>query len=144
VRRERDGDGLPAVAGNRDSPVAAFQIEVLDVGAGSFGDPQPVQREQPDQRMLCRRPEPGGYQWRAELIAVEPGGYQWRAELVAVERGGVRLVVLPRTADVRGGSVLEEFLFDRVLIEPCDGAPPAGDSRAGPSPASSSVAKLSM
>jgi hypothetical protein len=86
--------------------------------------------EQPDQRMLCRRPE--------------LGGYQWRAEFVAVERGGVRLVVHPRTADVRGGSVLEEFLFDRVLIEPCDGAQPAGDSRAGPSPASSSVAKLSM
>ena len=36
-------------------------------------------------------------------VAAEPGGYQWRAELVAVERGGVRLVVHPRTTDVRGG-----------------------------------------
>jgi hypothetical protein len=72
-----------------ESPVAAFQIEVLDVGAGGLGDPQPVQREQRDQRMLCRRPE--------------PGGCQQRAELVAVERGGVRLVVHPRTTDVRGG-----------------------------------------
>jgi hypothetical protein len=89
ARRERDGDDRAALAGNRESPVAAFQIEVLDVGAGGLGDPQPVQREQRDQRMLCRRPE--------------PGGYQWRAGLVAVERGGVRLVVHPRTTDVRGG-----------------------------------------
>jgi hypothetical protein len=29
VRRERDGDDLAALAGNRESPVAAFQIEVL-------------------------------------------------------------------------------------------------------------------
>ena len=58
----RDGDDLAALAGNRESPVAKFQIEVLDVGAGGLGDPQPVQREQRDRRMLCRRPEPGGYQ----------------------------------------------------------------------------------
>ena len=70
-------------------PVAGFQIEVLNVGAGGLGDSQPVRREQRDQRVLCRRPE--------------PGGYQWRAELVAVERGGVGLVVRPRTTGVRGG-----------------------------------------
>ena len=62
----------------------------------------------------------------------------------AVERGGVRLVVHPRTTDVRDGRVLEEFLFDRVLIEPCDGAQSAGDGRAGPPLAPSSLAKLSM
>jgi hypothetical protein len=67
VRRERDGDDLAALAGNGESPVAAFQIEVLDVGAGGLGDPQPVQREQRDRRMLCRRPEPG-YQQRAALV----------------------------------------------------------------------------
>jgi hypothetical protein len=42
--------------------VAVFQTEVLDVGAAGLGDPQAVQREQRDQRMLCQRPEPGGYQ----------------------------------------------------------------------------------
>jgi hypothetical protein len=62
ARRERDGNDLAALAGSRESPVAAFQIEVLDVGAGGLGDPQPVQREPRDQPMLCRRPEPGGYQ----------------------------------------------------------------------------------
>jgi hypothetical protein len=69
--------------------VAAFQAKMLDIGAGSFGDPQPVQREQRDQRMLGRR--------------AEPGGDQQRAELVAVQRGGMGLVVHARTADVRGG-----------------------------------------
>jgi hypothetical protein len=43
-------------------PVAAFGTEVLDAGAAGLGDPQAVQHEQRDQRMLCRRPEPGGYQ----------------------------------------------------------------------------------
>jgi hypothetical protein len=81
---------------------------VLDVGAGGLGDPQPVQREQRDQRMLDR--------W------AEPGGYQERAELVAVRRDGVRLVVHPRTADVSGRGMLEELFFDGVLVEPGDGA----------------------
>ena len=30
--------------------------------------------------------------------------------------------------------MLEEFLFDRVLVEPGDGAQPPGDSSAGPAP----------
>jgi len=42
--------------------VAAFDAQVFDVGAGGLGDPQPVQREQRDQRVLGRRPEPGGDQ----------------------------------------------------------------------------------
>jgi hypothetical protein len=67
----------------------AFHAQVLDVGAGGLGHPQPVQCEQRDQRMLGRRPEPGGDQQRAELITVQ--------------RDGVGLVVQPRTADVRGG-----------------------------------------
>ena len=33
----------------------------------------------------------------------EPGGHQQRAELVAVQRDGMGLVVHPRTADMRGG-----------------------------------------
>ena len=55
---------------------------------GGFGDPQPVQREQGDQRMLGRR--------------ADPGGAQQRAELVAVQRDSVRPVIHPRTADMRG------------------------------------------
>ena len=33
----------------------------------------------------------------------EPGGYQQRAELVAVQPGGMRLVVQAGTADMSGG-----------------------------------------
>jgi hypothetical protein len=69
--------------------VAALDAQVLDVGAGGFGDPQPVERQQGDQRVLGRR--------------AQPGGHQQRAEFVAVQRGGVRLMIQPGTADVRGG-----------------------------------------
>ncbi|MGH3289095.1 MAG: hypothetical protein ACRDPD_31220 [Streptosporangiaceae bacterium] len=37
----------------------ALHAQVLDVGAGGLGDPQPVQREQGDQRVLGRRAKPG-------------------------------------------------------------------------------------
>ena len=43
---------LPHFEGDRQRPVPAFQAQQLDVGAGCFGDPQPVQREQGDQRVL--------------------------------------------------------------------------------------------
>jgi hypothetical protein len=43
---------------------------MLDIGPSGLRDPQPVQREQRDQRMLDRRTEPGGNQQRAELVAV--------------------------------------------------------------------------
>ncbi len=93
---------------------------MLDVGAGGFGDAQPVQREQRDQRMLER--------W------AEPGGDQQRAELVAVQGDRMGLVIQPRTADVSGRGMLQELFFDRVLVEPGDGAQPPGDGRAGPAP----------
>ena len=40
--RERDGDDLAALAGDRQGPVPAFQAQVLDVGADSFGDRSPL------------------------------------------------------------------------------------------------------
>ena len=80
---------LPPLRVIDQGPVAALEAQVLDVSAGGLGDPQPVQGEQRDQRMLRGR--------------AEPGGDQQGAELVAVQRDGVRLVVHPGTADVRGG-----------------------------------------
>ena len=91
--------------------------QVLDVRAGGLRYPQPVEREQGDQRVLAGR--------------AEAGGDQERPDLVAVQGGGVRLVVQPGTADVRGGRVLEELFFDGVLVEPGDGAQPPGDGGAG-------------
>jgi hypothetical protein len=52
--------------------VAALDAQGLDVGAGGFGDPQPIQRQQRDQRMLGGLAKPGGDQQRAKLIAVQP------------------------------------------------------------------------
>jgi hypothetical protein len=53
---ERDGDDLAALAGDRQGPVAALQAQLLDVSAGGLRDPQPVQREKRDQRMLEGQP----------------------------------------------------------------------------------------
>ena len=46
----------------------------------------------------------------------------------------MRLVVQPGPADVRGRGVLQEFFFDRVAVEPGDGAQPPGDGGAGAAP----------
>jgi hypothetical protein len=114
---QRDGDDLATLAGDGQGPVPAVLAQVLDVGAGGFGDPQPVQREQGDQRVLERR--------------AEPGGDQQGAEFVAVQGDGMRLVVDPRPANVGGWGVLEKFFFDGVPVEPGDGAQPPGDGGAG-------------
>ena len=92
VRAVRGASGivttLAALAGDGQRPVPALEAQVLDVGAGGLRDPQPVEREQRDQRVLERR--------------AEPGGDQQGAELVAVQGDGMGLIVRPRTADVRG------------------------------------------
>ena len=74
ARRQRDGHHLAALAGDSQRPVPAFEAWVLDVGAGGLGDPQPVQGEQRDQRVLGPGAEPGGDQQGAELVAVQRGG----------------------------------------------------------------------
>ena len=58
--RERDGDDLAALAGDDQGPVPAFQAQLPDIGTGGLGDPQPVHRQQGDQRMLGGRGEPRG------------------------------------------------------------------------------------
>ena len=108
------------LAGDGQRPVATFQAQVLNVGAGGLGDPQPVQREKRDQRMLGRRPE--------------AGRYQQGSHFVAVKSGGMRLIIQPRPPDMRGRGMVEEFLFDGVLVEPGDGGQPPGDGRAGAAP----------
>ena len=94
----------------------AFHAQVLDVGAGGLGHPQPVQGEQGDQRMLKRR--------------TQASGDEMGTELVTVQGNGVRLVIGPRAADVRGRGVLQEFFFHGVAVEPGDGAQPPGDGGA--------------
>jgi hypothetical protein len=115
-RGERDGDDLAALAGDDQGPVAAFQAQELDVGPGGLRYAQAVEGEQGDQGVLGGR--------------AEPGGDQECADLVAVQGGGVRLLVQPGAADVRGGRVVEEFLFHGVPVEPRDGGQPPGDGGA--------------
>jgi hypothetical protein len=117
ARRERDGHHLAALARDHQGPVPALQSQVLDIGAGGLRDPQPDEREQRDEGVL------GG---RAVL-----GGGQEGTELVAVQGGGTRLVVQPRSADVRGGRVVDQLFLDGVPVEPGDGGQPPGHGRAG-------------
>jgi hypothetical protein len=95
----------------------ALDAQALDVGAGGFGDPQPIEGQQRDQGML------GGH--------AEPGGNQQRAKLVAVQRGGMRLIIQPWAPDMSGGRMAAEFFLHRVLVEPGDGAQAAGDGGPG-------------
>jgi hypothetical protein len=64
----------------------------------------------------------------------EPGGNQQRAELIAVQGGGMGLIVQPRTADMGGRGMIQELFFDGVLVEPRNGGQPAGDGGARTSP----------
>jgi len=72
--RERDGDDLAALAGDHQGTVPPLHAQGFNAGAGGFGDPQPVERQQRDQRVLGRRAQPGGGQQRPEFVAVQPGG----------------------------------------------------------------------
>jgi hypothetical protein len=109
-----------ALAGDNKGPVPPLDAQGLNAGASGFGDTQPVERQQRDQRVLV---------WRAQ-----PGGDQQRAEFVAVQPGGVRLIVQTRSAHVSGRRMIQHVFLDRVPVEPSDGAQPPGDS--GPRAAS--------
>ena len=116
ARSKRDGDDLASLASDSQRSVSAFRAQVLDIGAGGFGDAQPVQGQQGDQGVL---------QWGAK-----PGGYQQGTEIVAVQGGGVRLIVQAGPPHVGGRGMVQEFLLDRVLKEPGDRAQPPGNGRA--------------
>ena len=126
LRRERDHDVLAALADYRQGPVPAFQAQ----RAGGFRDPQPGQGEQGDQGVHGGR--------------TEPGGDQQGAHLVAAQAGGVRLIVQEGAADMRGRCVVQQLLLDGVLVEPGDGAQPAGDGGGARPAASRSRPKHSM
>ena len=111
--RERDSDDLATLAGDHQGTVPTLDAERLDAGFRSFRHAQPIEGQQGDQCMLRRRPE--------------PGGDQQRAELVAVQAGCVRLVVQARAPDMRGGRAIEEFFLDGVPVEARHGAQAAGE-----------------
>ena len=86
ARRHRDRHGLSSLSQDGERPVPTLKSERLDVCADRFGDPQAIQREQRDERVLSRRSKSCGDKERADLIAVEADC--------------VRLVVKARPPDV--------------------------------------------
>ena len=58
----------------------AFESKTFDVGTDRFGDPQPIQRQQADERMITRTPEPGRDQQRTHLVAVQTRGTRFVIE----------------------------------------------------------------
>jgi hypothetical protein len=54
--------------------MAAVDVEVVDVGAECFGDPQPIQRQQTRRCVIASAAESGLDEERAEFVAVEVQG----------------------------------------------------------------------
>ena len=84
ARRERDGHDLAALAGDHERAVPTFKAELFDIRAERLRHPQPIQRQQRDQRVLAG--------------AAQPRRDQHGADLVAIEAGRVRFVVEARAA----------------------------------------------
>ena len=68
---DRDGDVLAALSHDRQRAMSTLDRQVADVGVQRFGDPQPVQREQGDQRAVAEITESGLDKQRAEFVAIE-------------------------------------------------------------------------
>jgi hypothetical protein len=113
ARSERDGDGLATFAHDGEGPMSSLDAEGVDVDPDRFGDPQPVERQQGDQRMLA--------------CGAESCGDEERSDLVAVQADGVRFVVDPWAAEMDGRRVGDEAFLFGVAVEAGDGAQPSGD-----------------
>jgi hypothetical protein len=111
-RCQRHGDDLAAFAQDGERAVAPFEPKVLDVGAKSLGDPQPVQRQQADQRVIPAAGQPG---------------HQHGADLVAIQASGVGLVVQAGSTHMRSRRDRDQALLFGVAVEAGHGAQPAGD-----------------
>jgi hypothetical protein len=71
---ERYGHDLAAFAHDGERAVAALEPEVIDVCADGLGDPQPVESQQADQRVVPAAGQPRGDQHGADLVAVQASG----------------------------------------------------------------------
>ena len=66
------GYDLATLAQDGERAVAPLEPEGLDVGADSFRDPQAVQCQQRNERVLDRRPQPGRDEQGAHFVASRP------------------------------------------------------------------------
>jgi hypothetical protein len=97
--------------------MAAFEAELLDVGAERFGDSQPVDGQQGDERVLGRRRQ--------------SGGDEQRTDVVAVQTGGVGLVVKARAPNMSRWRPLQHAFLFGVAVEARHRAQAACDRRSG-------------
>ncbi len=51
----------------------ALKTEPFDVSAGRFGDPQPIEAQQAEQRVVACTGESGSDEHRADFVAVKAG-----------------------------------------------------------------------
>ena len=86
--RQRDGDGLAALADDRQGAVAAFEPERSMSAPIASDTRSPFNARQADEGMVAG--------------AAETGGDEQGADFVAVKAGGVRLVVQARPTDMHG------------------------------------------
>jgi hypothetical protein len=104
ARGERDGDHLAPLRVTTRVRCPRSIPRFLDVGANSLGDPQPVERQQGNQRVLGRRAEPG-LQVAGEALNVGPPGLE-EVEVMLLASGRllaqVQGVRLAREAGVTG------------------------------------------
>ena len=63
-----------AIVHDHQGPVTAIHAYRLDVRAERFADPQPVEGEERDQRVITRGTKAGLDEEAAELVAVQPEG----------------------------------------------------------------------
>src|SRR5919106_2092690 len=116
--RQGNGHNFASLAPDRERAMAPLQAQVLDVGADGFGDWQPVEGQQADQRVIPR--------------AGQPGGDQHGAYLVAVQASGVGLIVQAGSTYMGRWRDRQQALLFRVAVEAGHGAQPAGDRGPGP------------
>ena len=95
--------------------MAPLQAQLFDVGAGRFGDPQPIQSQQAHERVIAG--------------AGESGADEQGTDFVAVQARGIRFVVEVRTPNVHRGRDREQSFLFGVAVEARDRAQPPRDGR---------------
>jgi hypothetical protein len=105
--------------------VTAVHVEVVDVGAECFADPQPVHCQQADEGVVAWRAEPGLDQEGAEFVAVQTQGAGLRVDLRSAHVGGrvplqpslevaVAVEAAQRRQSSRHSGAHQSFVFHRA------------------------------
>ena len=80
-RRERDGDDLASLTGDRQRPVPPLQPKMLDIGVQSFRDAQPVLCQQTRQPVVAAASQTGLDQEHPKFVAIQTGSVRFIVQL---------------------------------------------------------------